>query len=46
MAVDVVLWFILATAVALIYCGCVYTAPEKRRGARHDPVEQRLDRAA
>jgi hypothetical protein len=47
MAVDVVLWFILAAMVAWIYCGCVLTAPGKRQARlRHDPLEQKFDRAA
>lgn len=47
MAVDVVLWFILAAGVAWIYCGCVFTAPRKRRARlHHDPLERNFDRAA
>ena len=47
MAVDVVLWFILAAMVAWIYCGCVFTAPGKRQASlRHAPLEQKFDRAA
>jgi hypothetical protein len=47
MAVDVVLWFILAAAVAWIYCGCVCTARGKRQARlRHDPLEHKFDRAA
>lgn len=47
MAVDVVLWFILAAAVTWIYCGCVLTVPGKRQAKlRHDPLERKFDRAA
>ncbi len=47
MAVDVVLWFILAAMVALIYCGCVHTVPGKRRARlHHDQLEQKFNRAA
>ncbi|HUI13056.1 MAG TPA: hypothetical protein VL048_06260 [Xanthobacteraceae bacterium] len=48
MAVDVVLWFILAAMIALVWCGCLCTAPERRRHARlrHDPLEREFDRAA
>jgi hypothetical protein len=47
MAVDVVLWFILAAMVAWIYCGCVCTAPRKRHARlRHEALEQKFDRAA
>jgi hypothetical protein len=47
MAVDVVLWFILATAIAWIWCGCVFTARERRPTKIPDSgFEQRLDRAA
>jgi hypothetical protein len=47
MAVDVVLWFILAAMVACVYCGCIFTAPRQRPAKlRRDPHEHRLDRAA
>ncbi|MFY9692735.1 MAG: hypothetical protein WBF24_05225 [Xanthobacteraceae bacterium] len=47
MAVDVVLWFIVAAMVACVYFGCVFTAPRQRQAKlRHDPLERRLDRAA
>ena len=47
MAVDVVLWFILAGMAAWIICGCVLTAPRKKRAKPHDAaLEQRFDRAA
>jgi hypothetical protein len=47
MAVDVVLWFILAAMVAWIFCGCVFTAPGKRQvKLQHRPLEQKFDRAA
>jgi hypothetical protein len=48
MAVDVVLWFILAAMIAWMWCGCVLTSPRKRRQARqhHHPLERTFDRAA
>lgn len=47
MAVDVMLWFILAAMIALISCGCVATAPGRRSARIQDgAVEQRFDRAA
>ncbi len=30
MAVDVVLWFILAAGVAFVYCGCILTANTRK----------------
>jgi hypothetical protein len=40
MAVDVVLWFLIAAGIAFISCGCIYTAPAntrvKVRDARND----------
>jgi hypothetical protein len=30
MAVDVVLWFILAAGAAFVYCGCLLTADNKK----------------
>jgi hypothetical protein len=46
MAVDVVLWFILAAMVAWMFCGCVFTAPPKRQAKlEHDSFEQKFDRA-
>ncbi|MGC1778697.1 MAG: hypothetical protein WBB34_12165 [Xanthobacteraceae bacterium] len=47
MAVDVVLWFILAAAIAFIGCGCMLTAP-KRKAAKTSEAgfEPKLDRAA
>lgn len=47
MAVDVVLWFILAAAVGLIYCGCVNTVGRGTSVKFADvALEQKLDRAA
>lgn len=51
MAVDVVLWFILATAVAWIWCGCHFTAPARRPhkvadDGADDGIEQKFQRAA
>jgi hypothetical protein len=47
MAVDVVLWLILAAMVAWIFCGCVFTAPPKRQAKlEQDSFEQKFDRAA
>ncbi len=47
MAVDVVLWFILAAAIAWIWCGCVFTAPDRRSSKIPDSAfEQKFDRAA
>jgi hypothetical protein len=47
MAVDVVLWFILAAAVAWIYCGCIFTAREKTQARlRDERLERQFDRAA
>jgi hypothetical protein len=36
MAIDATLWFILAGAVALIYCGCVFTAPKENSPSLHN----------
>jgi len=47
MAVDVVLWFILAAMIALVWCGCKFTAPgRKSTKAADGALEQRFDRAA
>jgi len=47
MAVDVVLWFILAAAIAWIWCGCHFTAPRRRPSKIPDSgFEQKFDRAA
>jgi len=47
MAVDVVLWFILAGMVALIACGCAYTAPRKKSARLDDgALGREFDRAA
>ena len=47
MAVDAVLWFILAGMAALIFCGCVFTAPHKKQASLHDDtLERTFDRAA
>ena len=47
MAVDVVLWFILAGMIAWVYCGCVLTAPRRRPGKiAESGFEQKYDRAA
>jgi len=35
MAVDATLWFIFAGVVALIYCGCVFTAPKRNSPNLH-----------
>jgi len=47
MAVDVVLWFILAAMIAFVCCGCVLTARGKRPAQLEDgAMEQKFDRAA
>jgi len=47
MAVDVALWFILAGAVAFIYCGCICTAGNKKSLNEHDGTfDHNVDRAA
>jgi hypothetical protein len=47
MAVDVVLWFILAGMAAWIICGCVLTTPRNKRAKPYDDaLEQRFNRAA
>lgn len=47
MAVDVVLWFILAFMIAWIGFGCHMTAPARRQRKIPDSdIEQRFDRAA
>lgn len=47
MAVDVILWFILAVALGLLYCGCINTAPgSKPAKPRHNAPERSFDRAA
>ena len=47
MAVDVVLWFILAGTVAFIYCGCICTAGTKKPMNVHDGTfAHTIDRAA
>jgi len=47
MAVDVVLWFILAGMVALIFCSSVFTAPRKKQASLHDDtLDRTFDRAA
>lgn len=47
MAVDVVLWFIFAVAIGLLFCGCVFTAPrEKPAKFDADGGGRPLDRAA
>jgi len=47
MAVDVVLWFILAAMAAWICCGCILTHPERKRAKSYDGgADRSLDRAA
>lgn len=48
MAVDVVLWFILAAIVGWIWCGCHFTAPQRQPSKIPDSggIEHKLDRAA
>jgi len=50
MAVDAVLWLILAAMVGLICCGCVFTARAKKPRDRGDKKfahgERNIDRAA
>lgn len=47
MAVDVVLWFILAAAIILIWCGCKFTAPPRKVTKLPEAgYEPKLDRAA
>jgi hypothetical protein len=47
MAVDAVLWFILALMIGLIYGGCALTAQERKPAEpQQGPFDQRLDRAA
>ena len=47
MAVDVVLWFILAAAIAWIWCGCKFTAPQHKAAKPSEAsYEPELDRAA
>lgn len=47
MAVDAELWLILAAAVALICCGCIFTArPKKPLYLRDAGFDQEIDRAA
>ncbi|HYA04383.1 MAG TPA: hypothetical protein VEF90_00705 [Xanthobacteraceae bacterium] len=50
MAVDAVLWLILAAMVGLICCGCVFTARAKKPRDLGDkkfaPAEREIDRAA
>jgi hypothetical protein len=47
MDVDVVLWFIFAAIAALLYCGCIYTAPRQKPLRRDDgPIEGTADRTA
>jgi len=47
MAVDAVLWLILAVAIGLIACGCIFTA-RPAKPAKHDAerLGETLDRAA
>lgn len=47
MAVDAVLWFIVAAIAGLLCCGCVYTAPRRKPLRRNDgPIDDTADRAA
>jgi len=47
MAVDVMLWLILAGMAAWIVCGCVFTAPRRKQASRRDDTGERMfDRAA
>jgi hypothetical protein len=47
MAVDVVLWFILAAMIGLVCCGCLMTLPRRRVEKIPDSgFAQKLDRAA
>lgn len=47
MAVDVMLWFILAGMAAWIVCGCVFTAPRRKQASSRDnTIERTFDRAA
>jgi hypothetical protein len=47
MAVDVVLWFILAAMAVWVTCGCVCTArPQKSAAPSDGALDQTFDRAA
>ncbi len=47
MAVDVVLWFILAVTVGFLCCGCIVTARGGKPSKLNDgALEQKFDRAA
>lgn len=47
MAVDIVLWFILAVAIAWVWCGCLMTAPRRRAEKIPDSgFAHKFDRAA
>ncbi len=47
MAVDVVLWFILAVTIGFLFCGCIGTAPGKKAVRLHDgTLDRKFDRAA
>ena len=47
MAVDVVLWFILAAMAAWICCGCILTLPDRKQVKSYDgSADRKLDRAA
>ena len=46
MAVDATLWFIFAGVVALIYCGCVFTAPKQNSPKLHHGPDLHPDLAA
>jgi len=50
LAVDAVLWLILAAMVGLICCGCVFTARAKKPRDLGDkkfaPAEREINRAA
>jgi hypothetical protein len=47
MAVDVVLWFILAVTMGFLFCGCICTAPGKKAAKLHDGTpDRKFDRAA
>jgi hypothetical protein len=47
MAVDVVLWFIVAAVAGLLCCGCICTAARREPLRRNDgPIEHTADGAA
>jgi hypothetical protein len=47
MAVDTVLWFLLAGMIAFIGCGCIYTAGRNEPAKLpDDPFDYNVERAA